>query len=116
MKDLAILSSELLLLILASLRKPRQSICSRICLTLAIVNSEMVLRELLGPADLSGAQALCIHETTEVIVVCKDENLMFATFQIVTPRLEDLDNSQKFTVVGLIQSLCRDHFPRKKGY
>ena len=64
----------------------------------------MVSRELLGPADLSGAQAFRIHETTEVIMVCKDENLMLAAFQIVTPRLEGFDNSKKLTVVGLV--LC----------
>ena len=116
MKNSAILSLELLLLILPSLWKPQQSICSRICLTLAIVDSEMVSRELLGPADLSGAQALRIYETTEVIMVCKDENLMLATFQIVTPRLEGFDDSQKLTVVGLISCLCRNHFPRKEGY
>ena len=116
MKDSAILSSELLLLILASLRKPRQSICSRIRLTLAIVDSEVVSRELLGPADLSGAQALRIHETTEVIVVRKDENLMLAAFQVVTPRLEGFDDSQKLTVVGFVPCLCRNHFPKKEGY
>ena len=54
----------------------------------------MVLRELLGPADLSRAQILHIYEIMEIIVVYKDENLMFATFQIVTPRLEGFDNSQ----------------------
>ena len=48
--------------------------------------------ELLGPTDLSGAQVLYIDETTEVIVVRKDKNLMLATFQIVTPRFENLDN------------------------
>ena len=88
MKNLAILSFELLFLILAFLEKPQQSIYSRICLTLAIVNLEMVLRELLGPADLSLAQALCIHGTTKVIVVHKDENLMLSAFQIVAPSLE----------------------------
>ena len=76
----------------------------------------MVLRELLGQADLSEAQTLCIHETMEVIVVRKDKNLILAIFQIVTPRLKDLDDSQKFTVVGLISSLCRNHFSRKEGY
>ena len=45
-----------------------------------IVDLEMVLRELLGLADLSRAQVLCSHETTEVIVVRKDENFMLATF------------------------------------
>ena len=116
MKDSAILSSELILLILASLGKPRQSIYSRICLTLAIVDSEVVSRELLGPADLSGAQALRIHETTEVIVVRKDENLMLAAFQVVPPGLESLDNSQKLAVVGLIACLRWNHFPKKERY
>ena len=80
MKNLAILSLELLFFILTFLGKPRQSICSRIHFTLAIVNLEVVSRELLGSADLPGAQALCIHKTTEVIVVCKDKNLMLAAF------------------------------------
>ena len=93
MKDLAILSLELVFLILASLEIPWQSICSRICLTLVIVNSEMVLREFLGLADLPRAQALHIHKMTEVIVIRKDENLMLAAFQVVTPSFEYLNNS-----------------------
>ena len=70
----------------------------------------------MGPTDLSGAQALCIHELTEVIMVRKDENLMLAAFQIVTPRLEGFNNSQKFTIVGLVSCLCKNHFPRKERY
>ena len=76
----------------------------------------MVSREILGSADLSEAQALRIHETTEVIVVCKVENFMLAAFQIVSPCLESLDNSQKLAVVGLIACLRWDHFPRKERY
>ena len=49
-------------------------------------------------------------------MVRKDKNLMLATFQIVTPRLEIFDNSQKLTVVGLISSLGRNHFLRKEDY
>ena len=93
MKDLAILSSELIFLILASLRKPRQSICSCICFALAVVDSKMVSGELLGPADLFGAQTLRIHEATKVVVVCEDEHLVLATFQIVTLYLEGFDDS-----------------------
>ena len=52
----------------------------------------MVLREFLGPADLPEAQVLCIHETTEVIVVRKNENLMLVAFQIVAPSLKYLNN------------------------
>ena len=76
----------------------------------------MVSKELLGPANLSGAQAFCIHEMTEVIMVRKDENLMLAAFQIVTPRLEGFDNGQKLTVVGLVSCFRWNHFPRKKRY
>ena len=70
----------------------------------------------MGPADLPGAQILCIHETTEVIVVRKDENLILAAFQIVTSRLKGLDNSQKLAVVGFKPSLCKNHFSRKECY
>ena len=116
MKDSAILSSELILFILASLRKPQQSICSCICFALAVVDLKMVSGELLGPADLSGAQTLRIHEATKVVVVCEDEHLVLATFQIVTPCLEGFDDSQKLAVVGLISSLCQNHFSQKERY
>ena len=76
----------------------------------------MVLEELLGPADLSGAQALCIHEATKVVMVCKDKHFVLAAFQIVTPCFEGFDNSQKLAVMGLVSSLCRNHFSRKKRY
>ena len=40
----------------------------------------MVMRELLGPVDLSGAQTLCVHEPAEVVVVGEYKDLVFATF------------------------------------
>ena len=40
----------------------------------------MIVREFLGPTNLSGAQAFRIYEAAEVVVVCEDENLVFATF------------------------------------
>ena len=49
-------------------------------------------------------------------MVRKDENLMLAAFQIVTPRLEGFDNSQKLTIVDLVLCFCRNHFPRKERY
>ena len=80
MKNSAILSLELILFMLASLEKPQQSIYGCICPALAIINSKMVSRELLGPANLSEAQTLCIYKMTEVIVVRKNKNLMLAAF------------------------------------
>ena len=93
MKNLAILSLKLILFILASLRKPQQSICSCIYFALAVVDLKMVLGEFLGPADLSGAQILRIHKTIKIVVVCKDKHLVLVTFQIVMLYLENFDNS-----------------------
>ena len=76
----------------------------------------MILGELLGPTDLSGAQALCINEARKVIVVCEDKHFVFAAFQIVTLCFEGFDNSQKLAVVGLLSSLCRNHFSQKERY
>ena len=76
----------------------------------------MVPGELLGPADLSGAQTLCIHKTTKVIKVYKDENLMLAAFQIVTLRFKGFDNSQKLTVVGVVSCFRWNHYPQKESY
>ena len=53
----------------------------------------MVLKQLLGLTNLLEAQILCIHETTKVIMVHKDKNLIFATFQVVAQGLEYFDNS-----------------------
>ena len=115
MKDLAILSLKLILLILASLRKPEQSICNYICFALVVVNLKIVLEELLGLADLSGAHAFHIYKVTKVVVVCEDKHFVFAIFQIVTPCFEGFDDSQKLAVVGLISSLCRNHFSQKNA-
>ena len=93
MKDLAILSLKLILFILVSLRKPPQSIYNCICFVLAVVNSKMILEELPGLTDLSRAQAFCIHEATKIVFICEDKYFVLAAFQIVTPCLENFDNS-----------------------
>ena len=70
----------------------------------------MVSRELLGPSDLSRVKAFCIHESTEVVVVRKDKDLVFAAFQIVAPSLKGFNDSQELLIVGLVAGLSRDHF------
>ena len=92
MKDLTILNMKLIFFILASLEESWQSVSSCICLALVIIDLKMVLREFLGAMDFLGAQTFCIHETTEIIVVCKDKNFMFAAFQVVVPSLECFNN------------------------
>ncbi len=45
---------------------------------MTIMDLEVVLRKLLGLADLTRAQAFYIHESTKVVMVSKDEDLVFA--------------------------------------
>ena len=49
-------------------------------------------------------------------MIRKDENFILAAFQIVTLCLEGFDDSQKLTIVGLVLSLYRNHFPKKERY
>ena len=53
----------------------------------------MVLGEILGLADLSGAQALGIYEVIKVVIVYKNKHFILAVFQIVMPCFEGFDNS-----------------------
>ncbi len=80
MKNLGVLISESLFLGLASLGEARQGIRQSISFFLTIIDSEVVSRKLLGPADLTRAQTFCIHESTKVIIVSKDEDLVFIAF------------------------------------
>ncbi len=116
MKNLEVLISESLFLGLAPLRDARQGISRSISLSLTIIDLEMVSKALLGPADLTRAQAFRIHELTEVIIVSQDEDLVFAAFQVVAPSLKGFNDSQKLLIVGSVPSLSGDHLLREKGY
>ncbi len=116
MKDLGVLISENLFLGLAPLREARQGISRSISLSLTIIDSEVVSRELLSPADLAGAQTLRIHEPTEVVVVSEDEDLVFAAFQVVAPSLKGFNDSQELLIMGFVPGLSGDHLLREKGY
>ncbi len=80
MKNLSILISKRFFLGLAFLWETRQSISRSISFSLTIIDSEVVSRELLGPVDLMRAQAFRIYKLTKIIIVSKDENLVFAAF------------------------------------
>ena len=41
-----------------------------------IIDSEVIIREFLSPADLSGAQTLCVYELLKVVIVGKHEDFM----------------------------------------
>ena len=92
MLDFDILGAEGLFLLYTSLKVSRQDINSSVSLILKIINSEVVTREFLGPADLSGAQTLRVHELAEVVVIGQYKYLMLRPFQVVPPSLESLND------------------------
>ncbi len=93
MENLGVFISKSLFLDLASLREVRQGISRSISFSLTIIDSEVVSREFLVPADLTRAQAFCIHKSTEIIMVSKDKDLVFVAFQVVAPNFKDFNNS-----------------------
>ena len=92
MKNLSILILKHFFLGLASLGEVKQSIHRNISFFLTIIDLEVILKELLGSADLTRAQAFCIHELTKVVLVSKNENLIFAAFKVMVLSLKSLNN------------------------
>ena len=80
MEDLDVLGIQGVFLFCTLLRVSRQGISSSVSFALTIIDSEVVTREFLGPADLPGAQTLRVYELTKVVVVYKAEDLVFAIF------------------------------------
>ncbi len=94
MKNLRVFILKGLFLGLASLGEARQGISGGIGLSLTIVDSKLVYREFLGPSDLPGTQDLGIHKMAEIVIVCEEEDFVFAVLQVVAPSLEGLNNGQ----------------------
>ncbi len=49
-------------------------------------------------------------------MIGKDEDLIFAAFQVVASSLKRFYNSQEFLIMSLEPSLRENHFLREKGY
>ncbi len=49
-------------------------------------------------------------------MVSKDEEFVFAAFQVVAPSLKSFNNSQKLLIIGFVLSLSGDHLSREKSY
>ncbi len=81
-----------------------------------MIDLKVVMKELLGLLNLTRAQAFYIYKLIEVVVVCKDNNLIFIAFQIVVPRLKGFNDSHELLVVNFIANLNKDYFLREKGY
>ena len=80
MQNFDVLRLESLFLFSTLLRVLGQGIGSSVNLALTILDSKVVTREFLSPANLSGAQTLCVHELSDVVMVGKYKNLMSRAF------------------------------------
>ena len=80
MQDFDVFGAEGFFLFCTLLRVSRQGISSSVSLALTIIDSEVVSRQFLISTDLSGAQTLRLHESTEVVVVGEYEHLMLRPF------------------------------------
>ena len=60
----------------------------------SIINLEVIPEQFLSPVNLFWAMAFYIYEALKVIMVYKHKNFMFATFEIVLPSFEYLNNCQ----------------------
>ena len=79
MQNLDIICSKSLFLLSTPLKVSRQGIGSSVSLALIIIDLEVVAREFLSPADLSGAQTLRVHELSEVVMVDKHKDFISRT-------------------------------------
>ena len=48
-------------------------------------------------------------------MVNKNENLIFAAFQVVAPRFKSFNHSPDFLIVSLVSNLNRDFFLEKRA-
>ena len=80
LQDFDVLCSEGIFLLCIPLEISRQGISSSVSLALTIVDLKVVTRELLGLADLFGAQILRVYKLAEVVVIGDYEHLMMGAF------------------------------------
>ena len=80
MEDFDVLGAKSLFFLSTLLRILRQSIGSFICFALTLINLKVIIRKFLNLADLSRTQTLCIYESTKIVVLDKNKDVMFATF------------------------------------
>lgn len=71
---------------------------------LVVINLKIVTKKLLGLTYLILSQFFNIHKLIEVVIVYKDKNVIFTTFEIILLDFEHFDNSQKLIITSFILS------------
>lgn len=74
----------------------------------------MVLRDLLGLTNLLRAYTFNIYKLSEVVIVNKIKNFLFAIFQVLMLSIKGFTHGQELLIIGSITSFIRDYFLREK--
>ena len=80
MQNFDVLCLEGLFRLSTLLKVSRQGIGSSISFALMIIDSKVVIKEFLSPADLSKAQTLSVHESLEIVMVGKYKDFLLRAF------------------------------------
>ena len=78
---------------LAFLREAIQSISHNISFSLIIIGLKVVSKKFFDLANLSRAQVFYIYKSTDVIMISKAPNLIFAAFYVVALSFQGFNNS-----------------------
>ena len=79
-EDFNVLGPEGLFFLCTLLKVLKQGISSFVNLALTIIDLEVVMRDILGLANLFGAQTLGVHKPVEVVMVGEYKHLVLRPF------------------------------------
>lgn len=116
MQDLGVLSLKSGFFFNTLLKILWQDIISSISFALIIINLKVVSGPFLSITDLPKTRVFHVFKLLEITMVYKHKNIIPATFKIVLLTFEYLNNSQKFTIIGLISYFSGDYISKEKGY
>lgn len=76
----------------------------------------MILKKFLGPLDKLEAEIFYIHKIIKIVIIFKNKNLVFATFQIILPSFEYYNNIQQLAIIDFVSNFYKNYFLKKKYY
>lgn len=97
-----------------NISSPRKSVWFLAETSCAIIDNKPLFFEILRPTSLSSCEDILLAEIFEASMVCKDENLVLSSFEIVSPVAESFDDDVEFFVVYLVVAFGRIEGSRVK--
>lgn len=110
MKDLGVFGSKGGFFFSILLKISKKDIRRSISLIFTVINLKMIPRQLLRLLNLPGTQVFYIHEVAKIVMICKNKNFIFTTFEVIWLGLEGFRNNHQLIVISLISRLYQDYF------